>query len=339
MNHISIVAEIGCNHNGDINIAKELLEKAKKAGADYAKFQLFKSEELVCPDAKMAEYQKKNIGEDSQINMLKKLELSEEEYLELKQYADKLGIKSFATPFDLSSVDYLNSIGQNIWKIPSGEITNLPLLEKIAAIKCEDKEIILSTGMSTIDEIAKAVAVLETSKNTKFTVLQCNTQYPTIDEDMNLLVLDTLRETFPCWEVGLSDHSEGYVAAIAAVGMGVTFVEKHFTLDKNMPGPDHMASITPDELEELCVNIRRAEKMMGDKEKKVTLSETKNKDVVRKSIVAVRDIKAGELFSEDNLTCKRPGTGTSPMKWYEVIGKRANKDYHKNEMIKFDGEN
>ena len=187
--------------------------------------------------------------------------------------------------------------------------------------------------MSSLDEISDAVSVLEVSKNTKFTILQCNTQYPTMDDDMNLLVLQTLKEKFPKWEVGLSDHSEGVVAAVTAVGLGAKFIEKHFTLDKNLLGPDHKASITPDELEELCINVRRAEKMLGDRDKKVTLSEANNKDVVRKSIVASKSIKKGELFSEDNLTCKRPGTGISPMKWHEIIGTYASKDYLENEII------
>ncbi len=337
MEHVCIVAEIGCNHNGNIDIAKELLIKAKEAGADYAKFQLFNSEKLVCPNAEMAEYQKRSIDDDSQISMLKKLELSESKYLELKDYAEEIGIQVFATPFDIDSVDYLNSIGQYIWKIPSGEITNLPLLEKIAGIECDNKEIILSTGMSTMEEITDAVSVLERSLNTKFTILQCNTQYPTMDDDMNLLVLDTLKKQFPKWHVGLSDHSEDCVAAIAAVGMGAVFVEKHFTLDKNLPGPDHKASITPAELETLCVNIRRVEKMLGNANKKVTDSEFQNKNVARKSIVASRAINKGELFSEENLTCKRPGDGISPMRWYDLIGKESNADYKENEMIKYDG--
>ncbi len=285
MEHVCIVAEIGCNHNGDINIAKDLLIKAKEAGADYAKFQLFKSEKLVCPDAEMAEYQKKNINDDSQFSMLKKLELSDDEYFELSEFARKIGIQIFATPFDNDSVDYLNSIGQYIWKVPSGEITNLPLLEKIAGVDCKNKEIILSTGMSTMEEISAAVLVLEKSKNTKYTILQCNTQYPTLDGDMNLLVLETLRKKFPKWNVGLSDHSEDCVAAIAAVGMGATFIEKHFTLDKNMPGPDHKASITPNELNTLCKNIRRVEVMLGDATKHVTNSELQNKNVARKSMI------------------------------------------------------
>ena len=338
MEHVCIVAEIGCNHNGDVNIAKELLIKAKEAGADYAKFQLFKAEKLVCPDAEMAEYQKQKVVEDSQFSMLKKLELSDEEYNELNRYAKEIGIEIFATPFDSDSVDYLASIGQYIWKIPSGEITNLPLLEKIASSECNHKEIILSTGMSTMDEISAAVSVLEKSRNTKFTILQCNTQYPTMDEDMNLLVLETLKEQFPKWKVGLSDHSENCIAAIAAVGMGATFIEKHFTLDKNMPGPDHKASITPDELQTLCVNIRRVEKMLGNRMKRVTDSELQNKNVARKSIVASKLIKKGELFSEDNLTCKRPGNGISPMRWHDIIGKVSDRDYNENDIIKHDGE-
>ena len=333
MKNVCIVAEIGCNHNGDINLAKELLNIAKEAGVDYAKFQLFKTEMLVSPDAELAGYQKKNTDESSQFEMLKKLELSNEEYYELVKYADKLGVKAFATPFDLASVDYLESIGQEIWKIPSGEITNLPLLERIAEIKCPNKEIILSTGMATMDEIEDAVKVLENSKKTRFIILQCNTQYPTKDSDMNLLVMNELKENFPKWEVGLSDHSEGTVAAVAAVGMGAVFVEKHFTLDKNMPGPDHKASINPDELLKLCTSIRRAEIMLGDNHKKVTESEVANKNIARKSIVAACEIEEGDIFSTENLTCKRPGTGVSPMRWHEIMGTKAKRAFKENEPI------
>lgn len=333
MNEIRIVAEIGCNHNGDIEIAKKLLDKAKEAGADYAKFQLFKTELLVSPSAAMADYQKENVEAASQFEMLKKLELSKDEYKLVKDYAQNIGIKAFATAFDIESANYLASIGQNIWKIPSGEITNLPLLENISQLKCEGKEIILSTGMSSIDEIKAAVKILETSRHTKFTILQCNTQYPTLDDDMNLRVINTFKEMFPKWEVGLSDHSVGTVAAITSVGMGISFIEKHFTLDKTMDGPDHKASIEPDELKQLCMDVRRAKCMLGTADKYVTYSETGNKAAARKSIVASKKIKKGELFSVDNLTCKRPGTGISPMRWHDIIGTTAKRDFETNEMI------
>ncbi len=332
---VCIVAEIGCNHNGSLDIAKRLLLKAKEAGADYAKFQLFKTELLVTESADLASYQQKNTNEASQFQMLKKLELSRDEYIDIVKYAENIGIQVFATAFDIESAEFLAGLGQRIWKIPSGEITNLPLLEKIADIKCADKEIVLSTGMSTIDEIAAATKVLEKSEDAKLIILQCNTQYPTLDDDMNLRVMDTLREKFPKWKVGLSDHSEGVVAALTSVGMGAVFIEKHFTLDKNMEGPDHKASITPEELKELCDGVRRASAMLGNPSKQVTKSELENRGVARKSIVAATDIKKGDVFSEKNLTCKRPGTGVSPMKWHEVVGTVADRDYRKDEAIVF----
>ncbi len=333
MSKVKIIAEIGCNHNGNIDLAKEMLIRVKTAGADYAKFQLYKTEKLVSPSAEMAEYQKKNVQSDSQYQMLKSLELTQDDYKELIAFAGNLGIQIFATPFDLDSVKFLTECGQSIWKIPSGEITNLPLLEAIAEIDCNNKEIVLSTGMSTVEEIEAAVDILGRSRNTTFTVLQCNTQYPTKDTDMNLCVLDTFKGLFPNWNIGLSDHSEGIVGVILAVGMGVTFIEKHFTLDKKMAGPDHKASIEPNELKEMCDAIRRAEKMLGTAEKVVTESEKENRNVARKSIVAACSIKKGEIFSVDNLTCKRPGSGLSPMKWHDVIGLIADRDYEENEMI------
>ncbi len=337
MNKVKIVAEIGCNHNGDISLAKKLIEKAASAGVDAVKFQTFVPEELVSTYAPKAEYQKADMADESQLEMIRKLALTEEEYVETKRYAESLGVTWFSTGFDFKSIDFLISIGQSIWKIPSGEITNLPYLEKIRDIKCENKGIILSTGMSTLDEISFAVNVLEQSKNTRFIILHCNTEYPTRDSDMNLLAMNVLSDEFPCWNVGLSDHSEGIIASIAAVGMGASFIEKHFTLDKSLPGPDHKASITPDELQELCVGIRRAEIMLGHRKKTVTESERKNKIVARKSIVARKNIISGEYFTTDNITCKRPGNGISPIHWYEVIGKRAERDFFRDELIFVNG--
>lgn len=337
MRNIQIVAEIGCNHNGNVELAKEMMKRAKEAGADAVKFQSFVPENLVSKYAPKAEYQKQNDGNGSQLDMLKKLALTEDEYLELIQYAKNLNIGIFSTPFDSDSFSFLQRIGQNVWKVPSGEITNLPYLQKVAAIECHNKQIILSTGMSTVEEVKYAINVLRQSKNTDFTILHCNTQYPTEAEDMNLLAINKLRELAPDWRVGLSDHSEGIVASLVAVGLGAKFIEKHFTLDKNMSGPDHKASITPEELEELCTGVHKAEIMLGSEEKRVTDSERKNIFVARKSIVAKRKIEKNEIFSENNITCKRPGNGISPIHWYEVLGKKAERDFEMDEMISCEG--
>lgn len=337
MRNIQIVAEIGCNHNGNVELAKEMMKRAKEAGADAVKFQSFVPENLVSKYAPKAEYQKQNDGNGTQLDMLKKLALTEVEYLELVQYAKNLNIGIFSTPFDSDSFSFLQRIGQNVWKVPSGEITNLPYLQKVAAIDCHNKQIILSTGMSTAEEVEYAINILRQSKNTDFTILHCNTQYPTEVEDMNLLAINKLRELAPDWKVGLSDHSEGIVASLVAVGLGAKFIEKHFTLDKNMSGPDHKASITPGELEELCAGVHKAEIMLGSEEKRVTDSERKNIFVARKSIVAKRKIEKNEIFSENNITCKRPGNGISPIHWYEVLGKKAEKDFEVDEMISCEG--
>lgn len=339
MSNVKIVAEIGCNHNGDIALAKKLIEEAAKAGADAVKFQTFVAEELVSTYAPKADYQKIDNANESQLDMIRKLELTRDEYKEIKVYSESLGIEWFSTGFDMNSIDFLVSLNQRVWKIPSGEITNLPYLKKIRDISCLDKWIILSTGMSNLDEIRFAVSVLEKSKNTRFTILHCNTEYPTKDTDMNLRAMEVLKEAFPRWEVGLSDHSEGIIASITAIGMGASFIEKHFTLDRSLPGPDHRASITPDELKGLCDGIHRAEKMLGSKEKVVTDSERKNRKIARKSIVARRNIAKGEELTTENITCKRPGNGISPIHWYEVIGKKANADFHADELIVVDGIN
>ena len=339
MSDIQIVAEIGCNHNGSVELAKKMMKEAKEAGADAVKFQSFVPENIVSRYAPKAEYQKKNDGNGSQLDMLKKLALTEMEYLELVQYAATLDIQIFSTPFDFESFSFLQKISQDIWKVPSGEITNLPYLQKVAAIECQNKQVILSTGMSTIDEVKYAVNVLQQSKDTSFTVLHCNTQYPTDPEDMNLRAMNKLQELAPDWKIGLSDHSEGIVASLVAVGLGAKFIEKHFTLDKAMPGPDHKASITPEELKELCVGVHKAEIMLGNETKEVTESERSNIFVARKSIVAKRKIMRGEMFSEENITCKRPGNGISPIHWYEVLGKEAEKDFEIDELISCKGVN
>lgn len=335
MTRIYIVAEIGCNHNGDIEIAKKMIEEAKVCKVDAVKFQTFNSKELISKYAPKAEYQKKTTGNDeSQLEMTKKLELSHDDYLELRDYALSLGLDTFSTAFDMESIKFLEESGQSVWKIPSGEITNIPYLERIRDIKVKNKEIILSTGMSTIEEIEFAVEILKQSENTNITILHCNTEYPTNDVDVNLNAILELKDKFPEYQIGLSDHSRGTVAAVVAVAYNIKFIEKHFTLDKNLYGPDHKASATPDELYELCNNVRRAELMLGKKEKIVTPSEAKNKSIARKSIVAKKAILKGEIFDEKNITCKRPGNGISPIHWYEVIGRVAERDFEEDELVK-----
>lgn len=307
MNKIYIVAEIGCNHNGDKKIAKELVDKAKECGVDAVKFQTFNSSLLISKYAEKAEYQKKTTGEnENQLDMTKKLELSHDDYIDLKKYAISLGLDVFSTAFDMESIDFLENDGQRIWKIPSGEITNLPYLEKIGKIVCERKIIVLSTGMSTIDEIQNAVKILNKEQKNRIIILHCNTEYPTPDNDVNISAVQDLKNNFPNMEIGFSDHSVGDIAAVMAVSYGISFLEKHFTLDKNLDGPDHKASATPEELKKLVENVRRAENIYGIGVKYVTDSERKNKKIARKSIIARRAIKKGEIFSEENLTCKRP---------------------------------
>ena len=339
-NGVFIVAEIGCNHNGSKELAYKMIDKAKECGVDAVKFQTFNSSALISQFAPKAEYQKITTGEnDSQLEMTRKLELSHDDFIELSNYAKSLGLITFSTPFDLESIGFLISQNQNIWKIPSGEITNLPYLEKIGSYRCDDKLIILSTGMATIDEIRVCIDVLVKSGTPKeeIMLLHCNTEYPTPDSDVNILAINDIKNNFPNMKVGFSDHSIGYTAGIGATVLGISMIEKHFTLDRNLDGPDHKASITPDELKVLCSEIRRIETMLGDGRKHVTSSEIGNKIVARKSIVASKDIKKGEIFTVDNITCKRPGNGISPMKWYEVLGKTAEKDFSFDELIILDG--
>ena len=340
MKHIFIVAEIGCNHNGSKELAREMVRKAKECGVDAVKFQTFKADALISCYAPKAEYQKETTGTaESQLEMTKKLELSHDDLIELKTYAESLGLVVFSTPFDLDSVDFLDSIGQSLWKIPSGEITNLPYLKRIGAIKIDNKKIILSSGMATIDEITTCIGVLgEAGTNENdIILLHCNTEYPTPDKDVNILAINDLKEQFPNVSIGFSDHSVGYVAAVGAAILGVSLIEKHFTLDKNFAGPDHKASATPEELKALVENVRRIEVMAGSSKKIVTESERKNKIVARKSIVAARNIVKGEIFTEENITCKRPGNGISPMKWYDILGKVAEKDFRTDELIEQSG--
>ena len=324
-----IIAEAGVNHNGSLETAKKLVDVAKECGVDIVKFQTAKLDSLVSKNAPMADYQKKNIGnEESQKEMLKKLLLSFDDFVELAEYCKKVGITFLSTPFDLESIDFLDSM-QNIWKIPSGEITNYPYLVKIAKTR---KPVIISTGMSNIEEITDALNVLKENGCTDIKILHCTTEYPAPFEEVNLNVMETLKKQFG-YEVGYSDHTKGIEIPLAAVAMGATVIEKHFTLDKNMPGPDHKASIEPEELKAMVEGIRNIEKAKGSNVKEPTESEVKNKIVARKSIVAARDIPEGEEFSEENLTTKRPGNGISPMKWNEVIGKKAKRDFLEDELI------
>ena len=327
---VLIIAEAGVNHNGSVDNAKSMIDAAADAGADIIKFQTFKSEKLVTKDASKASYQEENTGNnDSQLSMLKKLELSESDHIELKNYCQKRGIEFLSTPFDMESIDYLNELGISLWKIPSGEITNYPYLAKIAST---GKPIIMSTGMSTIEEIEDAMRVLRDNGAKSISLLHCNTQYPTPFTDVNLNVMNTLKESFDV-EVGYSDHTLGIEVPIAAVAMGASIIEKHFTLDRNMQGPDHKASLEPQELKTMVDSIRNIEMALGECEKKPTSSELENRNVARKSIVARKEIKKGDIFTEENITTKRPGTGISPRRWNEVIGKVATKDYLEDELI------
>lgn len=327
---VLIIAEAGVNHNGSLELAKQLALKAKEAGADIVKFQTFVPDKLVARSAKMAEYQKENIGkEESQLDMLKKLTLELEEFKELKLYCDEIGIRFLSTPFDLGSIAFLDKLGVPFWKIPSGEVTNTPYLKAIAKT---GRPVIMSTGMCNLDEITFAVETLKKNGTKELSLLHCNTQYPTPFEDVNLKAMDTLRKAFNC-TVGYSDHTIGTEAPIAAVAMGAEIIEKHFTLDKTMEGPDHKASLNPEELTQMVLSIRNIEKALGSSNKVATVSESGNKAVARKSIVAATGIRKGEIFTEDNLTTKRPGTGISPIKWDEIIGKVAIRDFNPDELI------
>ncbi len=327
---ILIIAEAGVNHNGSLERAKEMALAAKKAGADIVKYQTAVPEQVVSRFAEKADYQKQQTGsEESQLEMIKKIHFGFEEHRQLKEYCDEIGIRYLSTPFDLDSIDFLATLDMPVWKIPSGEITNLPYLEKVAALK---KPLILSTGMSMLSEIEDALAVLEENGCEDVTLLHCNTEYPTPMEDVNLLAMRDLEEQFAL-PVGFSDHTLGIEADIAAAALGACVIEKHFTLDKTLEGPDHQASLEPDELEAMVRAIRNIEKALGTGEKHVMPSEAKNRPIARKSIVAKRAIKKGEVFTAENLTTKRPGDGISPMRWYDVLGKEASRDFAEDEKI------
>lgn len=323
-----IIAEAGVNHNGDIATALALVDAATDAGADIVKFQTFNAAHVVSSAAPKAAYQKQNTdATESQLDMIRKLELSETMHRALLTHCHKRGIAFLSTPFDMPSVDFLASLGMTTWKIPSGEITNLPYLRKIGAL---GQKIILSTGMSTLKEVAAALDALKKAGTPHSAVhlLHCTTEYPAPYAEVNLRAMHTLRESFPyCAGVGYSDHTQGIEISLAAVAMGACIIEKHFTLDKNMEGPDHKASLEPHELAALVRGIRHIELALGDGVKAPTPSELDNMLVARKSIVAARNIAKGEMFTEENLTTKRPGTGISPMRWDDIVGTVAKRDF------------
>ena len=336
-NKVLIIAEAGVNHNGDMNTAKKLIDAAVNAGVDYVKFQTFKASKLVSPSAKKAEYQAKNIGDgdDSQFNMLKKLELSHENHLELMSYCNEKNIKFFSTAFDTEGVAYLNQLGLALFKIPSGEITNFPYLRAIAQT---GKPVILSTGMCNEQEIKEALDVLLQfgTKKSEISILHCNTEYPTPMKDVNLKAMLTIGEVFGV-EIGYSDHTLGIEVPIAAVAMGAKIIEKHFTLDRTLPGPDHVASLEPDELKVMVDAIRNIELAIdGNGEKVPSSSEQKNMAIARKSIHLAKDILAGQIIQENDLIALRPGEGISPMKWEEVIGKEIKINKNAYDILKWE---
>ena len=325
---VRIIAEAGVNHNGDFETAKQLALKAKEIGADIVKYQVFIPELLVTETAKKAEYQEERTGKnESQLDMLSKLALSFQQFRDLKAYCKEIGIAFMATGFDAKSISFLHDIGCNLWKIASGEVTNLPLLRQIASY---GGEVILSTGMCDLEEIRQSLEVF--AGKAGVTLLHCTTAYPAPFEQINLRAMLTLRDAFRL-PIGYSDHSQGIAVPIAAVAMGAQIIEKHFTLDKNMAGPDHKASLDPHEFSDMVAAIRQVEAALGTGLKSPTATERSNMQVARKSIVAARNISKGEIFTADNLTTKRPGTGISPMLWDQVMGRPANRDYTKDELI------
>ena len=330
MKHVYIIAEAGVNHNGSLENAKKLVLAAKNAGVDAVKFQTFNTDNLVTKNAVKADYQVNNTGNnDSQYEMLKKLELSQQDYRELKQLCDELDIEFMSTPFDIESIDLLEQLNVNRFKLPSGEITNYPYLVRLAKTH---KPVIMSSGMATVEDIESAVEVLTKNGLEDLSLLHCTTEYPAPFEEVNLKAMEYLKNKFGL-KIGYSDHTKGVEVPIAAVAMGAEIIEKHFTLDKNMEGPDHKASLEPDELLIMVKAIRNIELAIGDGVKRPSKSEVKNKAIARKSIVAQKRILKGETFTENNLTTKRPGTGISPMLWNEVIGQVAKKTFEVDELI------
>ncbi len=329
---VFIIAEAGVNHNGSIKMAKKLIDVAKESGADAVKFQTFKAENVVSKNAQKADYQKQTTNAlESQFDMIKKLELDIRTHKKLIAYCQEKDIMFLSTPFDHESIDMLNNLGLEIFKIPSGEITNLPYLKRIGSL---EKQVILSTGMSNLQEVEDALDVLIDAGASKddITVLHANTMYPTPMEDVNLNAMLTIQKEFGI-NIGYSDHTLGVEVDVAAVAMGASCIEKHFTLDKTMDGPDHKASLEPEELKNMVRSIRNIEKALGSSEKKPSPSESVNINIVRKSIVANQDIKEGDLLTDENIAVKRPGNGVSPMKWDNVINSIAAKDYNVDDLI------
>lgn len=329
--HVVIVAEAGVNHNGSLTVAKQLVDAAVAAGADIVKFQTFKADKLVTSNAKTAEYQQRNAGESSQLEMLRKLELTPDDHYSLVRYCGQKGIRFWSTAFDLDSVEYLHSLNLGLWKIPSGEITNYPYLKKIAQYR---EPVIMSTGMCEMSDIDAAVNVFLKYGLAKeqIIIMHCNTEYPTPMADVNLRAMLQIGKALGV-KVGYSDHTQGIEIPIAAVAMGAEVIEKHLTLDKSLPGPDQLASLNPDEFKMMVTSIRNIEQALGDGQKKISPSESKNVSVARKSIVAASPIEKGDAFTENNLTVKRPGTGLSPMLWEQVIGQRAKRRFETDELI------
>ena len=331
-NSVIIIAEAGVNHNGNLDMARRMVLEAKAAGADYVKFQTAVPELVISVFAPKAEYQKETTGNaESQLDMCRAIHLPLSDYAGLKALCDEVGIGFMSTPFDLVSIDCLASLGMDYWKIPSGEITNLPYLRKIGA---QGGRVIMSTGMATVPEVEAALDVLASAgtPRTSVILLHCTTQYPAPLESVNLRAMDALA-ALGCAGVGYSDHTVGTDVAVAAVGRGACVIEKHFTLDKTLPGPDHRASLEPAELKELVDAVRRAETALGDGCKQAAEAERPNIAIARKSIVAARPISAGEMLTEENITVKRPGNGISPMLWDSVIGTRAVRDFEYDELI------
>ena len=327
---VTIIAEAGVNHNGSLEMAKEMARVAKECGADIVKYQTAVPELVVSRFAEKAAYQKETTdAAESQLDMIRKLHFSFEGHRELKEYCDQIGIQYLSAPFDIPSVRFLASLKLPLLKIPSGEITNLPYLEEVGKTKIP---VLLSTGMSTLNEITDALGILDDNGCPEATVLHCNTQYPTPYEDANLSAMLELFDQFGL-PVGLSDHTPGWECDVAATVLGATVIEKHFTLDKSLPGPDQKASLDPAEFKAMVQAVRHVEAAIGDGRKHVTASEAPNKPIARKSIVAARAIRAGEVFTADNLTTKRPGDGISPMRWYEVLGQTAKRDFAEDEKI------
>ena len=328
---VYIIAEAGVNHNGSLEMAKEMARVAKECGASAVKYQTAVPELVISKFAQKADYQKQTTGEgESQLEMVRKLHFGFEAHKELKEYCDSIGIQYLSAPFDLPSVEFLAGLGLPYMKVPSGEITNLPLLEAVGRAKMP---VILATGMSVMSEIEDALSILEESGCPEVVLLHCNTEYPTPYEDANLMAMLDLNEQFGL-PVGLSDHTNGWECDVAAAALGAVVIEKHFTLDKSLPGPDQQASLDPAELTAMVTAVRNIEKAMGGTGKVVSPSEAKNKPIARKSIVAAKPIRQGEVFTAENLTTKRPGDGISPMRWYEVLGKAAPCDFEEDEPIR-----